>query len=135
MLEVLVHNDDVTPMEFVAMVLESVFEKSRDEALKVMLHAHHDGRAICGVYTDARPGPRKSGDGARRAGRIPVAILLRQRAMSRHAVAMDFAGLSSAGPGGQASGRSDDGRLRPEPSALRILRAGSFSLPNTSTPS
>ena len=54
MLKVLVFNDDVTSMEFVAKVLETVFEKSRDEALKIVLEAHHDGRAICGVYAEAR---------------------------------------------------------------------------------
>jgi ATP-dependent Clp protease adaptor protein ClpS len=53
-LKVLVHNDDVTSMEFVAMVLESVFGKSRDEALKIVLDAHHNGRAICGVFAEAR---------------------------------------------------------------------------------
>lgn len=51
---VLVRNDDVTSMEFVAMVLESVFEKSRDEALKIMLETHDNGRFICGIYTEAR---------------------------------------------------------------------------------
>ena len=54
MLKVLVHNDDVTTMEFVAMVLESLFEKSRDEALKIILDTHHHGHAVCGVYADAR---------------------------------------------------------------------------------
>jgi ATP-dependent Clp protease adaptor protein ClpS len=54
MLKVLIANDDVTPMEFVVSVLESVFEKDRDEAIKIMLEAHHMGRAVCGVYADAR---------------------------------------------------------------------------------
>ena len=54
MLEVRVVNDDVTPMEFVVRVLESVFEKSRDEAIKIMLETHREGRAICGVFPEAR---------------------------------------------------------------------------------
>jgi ATP-dependent Clp protease adaptor protein ClpS len=54
MLKVLVANDDVTPMEFVVWVLEKVFEKSRDEAIKIMLEAHRDGQATCGVYVEAR---------------------------------------------------------------------------------
>jgi ATP-dependent Clp protease adaptor protein ClpS len=52
MLEVLVFNDDVTPMDFVVNVLERVFGKSRDEAIKIMLEAHHDGQASCGVYAE-----------------------------------------------------------------------------------
>jgi ATP-dependent Clp protease adaptor protein ClpS len=54
MLKVRVANDDTTPMEFVVLVLEEIFEKSRDEAMKIMLEAHRDGQAVCGVYTEAR---------------------------------------------------------------------------------
>ena len=54
MLKVLIANDDVTPMEFVVNVLEGVFEKSPDEAIKIMLQAHHEGQATCGVYADDR---------------------------------------------------------------------------------
>lgn len=54
MLKVLVSNDDVTPMEFVAMVLEKVFEKFRDEALKIVLKTNHNGRGVCGAYPEAR---------------------------------------------------------------------------------
>jgi ATP-dependent Clp protease adaptor protein ClpS len=54
MLKVLVANDDVTPMEFVVVTLEKVFEKSRDEATKLMLEAHRDGQATCGVYAETR---------------------------------------------------------------------------------
>jgi ATP-dependent Clp protease adaptor protein ClpS len=54
MLKVLIANDDVTSMEFVVNLLERVFEKSRDEAVKIMLETHHMGRAACGVYADAR---------------------------------------------------------------------------------
>jgi ATP-dependent Clp protease adaptor protein ClpS len=54
MLKVLVANDDVTPMEFVVVILERVFEKFRDEANKLMLKAHRDGRATCGVYAETR---------------------------------------------------------------------------------
>jgi ATP-dependent Clp protease adaptor protein ClpS len=56
MLKVLIANDDVTPMEFVVHVLEGVFEKSHDEAIKLMLEAHHMGQAVCGVYADERAG-------------------------------------------------------------------------------
>tara|TARA_R110002020_G_scaffold88345_4_gene217050 strand:- start:1095 stop:1442 length:348 start_codon:yes stop_codon:yes gene_type:complete len=51
MYRVLLLNDDYTPMEFVVHVLESFFQKSRDEATQVMLHVHHHGVGECGVYT------------------------------------------------------------------------------------
>ena len=54
MLNVLLVNDDLTPMEFVVTVLQDLFEKSWDEAIKIMLAAHRDGQAICGAYSDTR---------------------------------------------------------------------------------
>jgi ATP-dependent Clp protease adaptor protein ClpS len=50
MFKVLLLNDDQTPMEFVVWVLETMFEKTRDEAVKIMLTAHHEGVGVCGVY-------------------------------------------------------------------------------------
>ncbi len=49
--KVLLLNDDYTPMEFVVHVLERFFNKNRDEATNIMLHVHHKGVGICGVYT------------------------------------------------------------------------------------
>lgn len=49
--KVLLLNDDFTPMDFVVLLLETVFHKSRDEAIDIMLHVHHRGVGICGVYT------------------------------------------------------------------------------------
>ena len=48
---VLLLNDDYTPMEFVVYLLENVFRKSHEEAVKIMLHVHHNGVGVCGVYT------------------------------------------------------------------------------------
>ena len=48
---VLLLNDDYTPMEFVIHVLERFFQKSRDDATRVMLHVHNHGVGECGVYT------------------------------------------------------------------------------------
>jgi ATP-dependent Clp protease adaptor protein ClpS len=48
---VLLLNDDYTPMEFVVHVLERFFNKSRDDATRIMLHVHHNGVGECGVYT------------------------------------------------------------------------------------
>ena len=51
MYKVLLLNDDYTPMEFVIQVLESFFNKNREEATRIMLHVHKKGVGLCGVYT------------------------------------------------------------------------------------
>lgn len=45
MYRVLIHNDDVTPMDFVVRVLREIFRLDLDRALRVMLEAHHGGVA------------------------------------------------------------------------------------------
>ena len=47
---VLLLNDDYTPMEFVVLVLQDVFNKSREEAMQIMLHVHQKGVGECGIY-------------------------------------------------------------------------------------
>jgi len=49
--KVLLLNDDYTPMEFVVLVLEQVFSRSREDATAIMLHVHQKGVGLCGVYT------------------------------------------------------------------------------------
>ncbi len=51
MFKVLLMNDDYTPMEFVVQVLEQFFNKSREEATRIMLHVHQRGVGLCGVFT------------------------------------------------------------------------------------
>ena len=51
MYRVLLLNDDYTPMEFVVHVLERFFNKSREAATEIMLHVHHRGVGVCGIYT------------------------------------------------------------------------------------
>jgi ATP-dependent Clp protease adaptor protein ClpS len=51
MYKVLMLNDDYTPMEFVVHVLERVFAKNRQDAMRIMLHVHRRGVGLCGVYT------------------------------------------------------------------------------------
>ena len=51
MFKVLMLNDDYTPMEFVVHVLERFFQKTRDEATRIMLNVHKRGVGVCGVYT------------------------------------------------------------------------------------
>jgi ATP-dependent Clp protease adaptor protein ClpS len=48
---VLLLNDDYTPMDFVVMLLQSVFRKDHDEATQIMLHVHTKGVGVCGAYT------------------------------------------------------------------------------------
>jgi ATP-dependent Clp protease adaptor protein ClpS len=47
---VLLLNDDYTPMEFVVLVLQDVFNKSREDAMRIMLHVHNQGVGECGVF-------------------------------------------------------------------------------------
>jgi ATP-dependent Clp protease adaptor protein ClpS len=49
--KVLLLNDDYTPMEFVVHILERFFNKNREDAMRIMLHVHHHGVGIAGVYT------------------------------------------------------------------------------------
>ncbi len=51
MYKVLMLNDDYTPMEFVVDVLQHIFQKTREEATKIMLHVHQKGVGVCGIYT------------------------------------------------------------------------------------
>ena len=51
MYKVLLLNDDYTPMEFVVHVLERFFNKTREDATRIMLHVHRRGVGVCGVYT------------------------------------------------------------------------------------
>lgn len=49
--QVVMLNDDYTPMEFVVMVLQEYFRHDLDSATLIMLKIHHEGRGVCGVYT------------------------------------------------------------------------------------
>lgn len=48
---VLMINDDFTSMEFVVMILETVFGKSIESASKIMMEVHQKGVGVAGVYT------------------------------------------------------------------------------------
>jgi ATP-dependent Clp protease adaptor protein ClpS len=49
--QVLMLNDDYTPMEFVVVVIQEFFSKDRETATQIMLKIHLDGRGVCGVYS------------------------------------------------------------------------------------
>jgi ATP-dependent Clp protease adaptor protein ClpS len=49
--QVILLNDDYTPMEFVVDVLERIFNLNRTTATRVMLEVHTQGKGVCGVFT------------------------------------------------------------------------------------
>jgi ATP-dependent Clp protease adaptor protein ClpS len=49
--KVMLLNDDYTPMDFVVVVLQTVFAMSREKATQVMLQIHREGMGVCGTYT------------------------------------------------------------------------------------
>jgi ATP-dependent Clp protease adaptor protein ClpS len=49
--KVLLHNDDYTTMDFVVMILQTVFQRNTEEATRIMLNVHHQGIGVAGVYT------------------------------------------------------------------------------------
>jgi ATP-dependent Clp protease adaptor protein ClpS len=51
MYQVLMLNDDYTPMEFVVVVIQEFFNKDLETATQIMLKIHLDGKAVCGVYS------------------------------------------------------------------------------------
>jgi ATP-dependent Clp protease adaptor protein ClpS len=51
MYQVVMHNDDFTPMEFVVTVLESFFNMEQTKATSIMYEVHMAGKAACGVFT------------------------------------------------------------------------------------
>lgn len=51
MYQVVMLNDDYTPMEFVVVVLQEFFGKDLDAATQIMLKIHLDGKGVCGVFS------------------------------------------------------------------------------------
>lgn len=49
--KVILLNDDYTPMDFVVSILESIFQKSPSESVRIMLEVHQKGAGVCGIYT------------------------------------------------------------------------------------
>ncbi len=50
MYQVVMLNDDYTPMEFVVVVLQKFFTMTREQATQVMLKVHREGMGVCGVF-------------------------------------------------------------------------------------
>jgi ATP-dependent Clp protease adaptor protein ClpS len=51
MFQVVMLNDDYTPMEFVVVVIQEFFGKDLEAATAIMLKIHLDGKGVCGVYS------------------------------------------------------------------------------------
>ncbi|GAA3900849.1 ATP-dependent Clp protease adapter ClpS [Halomonas cibimaris] len=51
MYQVVLHNDDYTPMDFVIEVLQHFFYLDSEAAIEIMLTVHHRGKASCGLFT------------------------------------------------------------------------------------
>ena len=49
--QVVLLNDDYTPMEFVVVVIQEFFNKDRETATQIMLKIHLDGKGVCGVFS------------------------------------------------------------------------------------
>jgi len=50
MYQVVLMNDDFTPMEFVVLVLERFFSKDRAQATRIMFQVHTNGKGLCGIF-------------------------------------------------------------------------------------
>lgn len=48
---IIMHNDDYTPMGFVVEILVGVFKKERSDAIGLMLKIHTEGKGVAGTYT------------------------------------------------------------------------------------
>jgi ATP-dependent Clp protease adaptor protein ClpS len=49
--KVILLNDDYTPMEFVVFVLQEVFGKRSEDAVRIMTFVHEKGRGVAGTYS------------------------------------------------------------------------------------
>ncbi|AFT67201.1 MAG: ATP-dependent Clp protease adapter ClpS [Cycloclasticus pugetii] len=51
MYKVLLLNDDFTPMDFVVSILQTIFYKDKEEAVRITMNVHTSGIGVCGIYT------------------------------------------------------------------------------------
>ena len=48
--QVLLLNDDYTPMEFVVYVLQHIFNHEHEKATQIMMAVHSRGKGVCGIF-------------------------------------------------------------------------------------
>ena len=49
--QIVLHDDDSTPMSFLADVLQDLFGMSKQDAAETMLEIYREGKAVCGLYS------------------------------------------------------------------------------------
>ena len=50
MYKVLLLNDDFTPMDFVVSILQTIFYKNKEEAVRITMNVHTSGIGVWGLY-------------------------------------------------------------------------------------
>ena len=48
--QIILLNDDYTPMDFVVLLLQKFFKMDLEFATKIMMKIHTEGQAVCGIY-------------------------------------------------------------------------------------
>lgn len=81
--DVIMHNDDVTTMEFVVAVLIAVFFKSAAEAEELMMKIHVEGQAIVGTYNSKDVAQSKAckAEAMARSSMFPLQLTVEERPM------------------------------------------------------
>jgi ATP-dependent Clp protease ATP-binding subunit ClpA len=71
---VVLYDDQSTPMEFMARVLQEFFGMDKEEAADTMLEIYRDGRAVCGLYSreDGEALARQVTEAARANGHVLI---------------------------------------------------------------
>ena len=49
--QVVLINDDYTPMEFVVYVLQTVFNHTHEKSTQIMMAVHTKGKGVCGIFS------------------------------------------------------------------------------------
>jgi len=50
MYQVVLLNDDFTPMEFVVYIIQSIFGYGHERSTQIMLSVHTKGKGVCGIF-------------------------------------------------------------------------------------
>jgi len=50
MYKVIMHNDEVTSMEFVVAILHTIFNREAADAYRIMMEIHNTGSGLAGIY-------------------------------------------------------------------------------------
>ena len=79
MWHVILHNDNATTMEMVVLILMQIFHKSFEEATKIMMHIHDNGRGVAGTYSrEVATHKRDETMGTARASGYPLVATIEQ---------------------------------------------------------